>query len=159
MSESMTPSSAPVSDATITDSSLRISRIIPASPEQVFEAWTNPEIMSKWCAPEGIDTIDCISDLKVGGRYEIKMTNPEGGLHTAVGTYREISRPDRLVYTWDWVEEEFKMNVATLITVEFNSMGDATEVVMTHDLFPNREMSEAHGQGWASCFNRLKGIF
>lgn len=144
---------------TITDTSLRITKLIAATPEQVFEAWTNPDIMAKWSAPEGINQIDCTSSLEVGGSYEIVMTNDEGLLHTAFGSYLEIDRPNRLVYTWDWREEAFKMDVDTVITVEFNALGDSTEVIMTHDLFPNREMSEAHEQGWSSCLNRLERLF
>ena len=144
---------------TMTDTSLRITKIISATPDKVFEAWTNPEIMSKWNAPEGIDNIACSSNLTVGGLFEIIMTNDEGVLHTAHGSYLEIDRPNKLVYTWDWREEAYKMDIETVITVEFNAVGETTEVIMTHDLFPNREATEGHEQGWSSCLNRLERLF
>jgi uncharacterized protein YndB with AHSA1/START domain len=144
---------------TITDTTLTISRIIQASPERVFEAWTNPEIMAKWSAPEGVDQIECNSNFHVGGQYQIKMINPEGRVHTAVGSYLQIQRPNKLVYTWDWLEDQLRMNIDTVITVEFNPIGETTEVILTHDLFPNREMAEGHNQGWSSSLNRLERLF
>ena len=144
---------------TVTDTTVSITRIISASPTDVFEAWTNPTIMAKWCAPEGIEHIECTTDLKVGGSYQLKMSNPEGGFHTAYGTYNVIERPHRLEYTWDWQEDDYKMGIATIIRVEFRPMGESTEVVLTHDLFPAREAADGHEQGWTSCLNRLEGLF
>jgi uncharacterized protein YndB with AHSA1/START domain len=142
-----------------TATSLRISRIIPAPIEKVFEAWTKPEILSKWAAPEGINHITYDVDLRVGGAYTLVMRSDEGELHTAVGEYREIDRPHRLVYTWDWKEDGYRMDVETLVTVEMKSVGDATEVLLTHELFPAEEAVAGHGEGWTSCLNRLEGIF
>ncbi|NQV72815.1 SRPBCC domain-containing protein [bacterium] len=144
---------------TITDTSLSITRIIPASPTAVFDAWTKPELMSKWCAPEGMDKIECTSDLKVGGSYKLVMTNPDGGVHTAFGTYTLIDPPFRLGYTWDWQEEAFKMGAPTQVNVEFRAVGEATEVTISQDFFPSREASEAHETGWSSCLNRLEMLF
>lgn len=142
-----------------TATSLRMTRIIPAPIDKVFEAWTTPEILSRWAAPEGIDHISYDVDLRVGGAYTLVMVNPEGGRHTAVGVYKEIDPPHRLVYTWDWKEDEYRMDVETVVTVELISVGDATEVVLTHDLFPVQEATDGHTEGWESCLNRLEGIF
>ena len=142
--------------STETTKSLRLSRIIAASTDEVFEAWTNPELMMKWCAPEGADIPSVTADLQVGGEFKIHMSE-ESGEHVAYGTYREIDRPKRLVYSWDWENPANHMG-GTLITVEFNAIGDNTEVIMTHDLFPTEEVMEAHNQGWASCLNRLESL-
>ena len=140
-----------------TTSSLRLIRIIAASQEDVFEAWTNPDLMMKWSAPEGAEIRSADSDLRVGGAFRIHMTG-ESGEHIAYGTYQEIDRPNRLVYTWDWENPDSHMG-GTLISVEFNQVGESTEVIMTHDLFPTEEVMEAHNQGWVSCLNRLEKIF
>jgi uncharacterized protein YndB with AHSA1/START domain len=143
--------------STQTTSSLRLSRIIAASQEDVFEAWTNPDLMMKWSAPEGLQIPSVVADLRVGGAFKIHM-NEESGEHVAYGTYKEIDRPNRLVYTWDWENPDSHMG-GTLITVEFKKLGDNTEVTMTHDLFPSEEVMEAHNQGWVSCLNRLENVF
>jgi hypothetical protein len=45
------------------------------------------------------------------------------------------------------------------VTVEFFDRGDATEVVLTHELFPDAELAAKHNEGWTSCLNRLEGLF
>ena len=144
--------------STETSTSLRVTRVIQADPDTVFRAWTEPEQMKRWSCPEGGTVLDVAVDLKVGGRYRIVMQPAETGLHNAVGEYREIDRPRRLVYTWDWEEEEYRVG-ETIVTVDFNAIGDATEVVITHELFPNAEAKDGHEQGWTSCLNRLEGLF
>lgn len=142
--------------STETGTSLRITRVIKASPEKVFDAWTQAEQLKRWSCPEGMEVVDAQVDLTVGGRYRLRMESPEGKVHTAVGVYREIDRPQRLVYTWDWEEESIG---ETIVTVEFNGLDGSTEVVLTHELFPNAEAKVGHEEGWTSCLNRLEKMF
>ena len=138
--------------------SLRISRLIQAGPDTVFRAWTQPEQLKQWSAPEGI-TLEAVEvDLRVGGRYRLAMRSTEGKPHTAVGTYREIVRPTRLVYTWSW-EEDGSNTEETLVTVEFNAVGGATEVVLTHERFATAASRDDHLRGWTSCVDRLEAIY
>ncbi len=141
-----------------TTSSLKLSRIINATPEEVFDAWTTPEQIRQWSAPEGIKIEQSDVDLREGGEYLLQMRSPEDKTHTAFGTYKEVDRPSKLVYSWDWKEEDSRMG-DTLVTVEFNEMGEATEVVITHELFPNDEVRDGHDMGWVSCLNQLEQLF
>lgn len=141
-----------------TTSSLKTSRIINATREEVFDAWTTPDQIRQWSAPEGITVAQSDVDLREGGEYMLLMHSPDDKTHTAVGTYKEVTRPSRLVYTWDWKEEDSRMG-DTLVTVEFNEMGETTEVVITHELFPNDEARDGHDMGWASCLNQLEALF
>lgn len=143
--------------STRTDTSLRMSRVIAAEPETVFRAMTEPGRMKKWMAPEGFDA-EVEADVRVGGRYRIRMEGPEGAVHTAVGAYREVEPPRRLVYTWDWEEEGGRMG-DTVVTVELEARDDGTtEVVLTHELFPAPEAVEEHEKGWTSCLDRLESL-
>ena len=142
---------------TATDTKLKLTRLIKADTAKVFDAWTKPEQLAKWSAPEGM-TIEAEVDLKVGGAYRLRMIGSEGDTFNAVGTYREIDRPNRLSYTWKW-EEEGNDHYDTVITVEFHDRDGATEVVMVHDLFPDAEIAEKHNEGWSSCLNRLETLF
>jgi uncharacterized protein YndB with AHSA1/START domain len=143
---------------TQTGISLKLSRVIKADPETVFQAWTEPEQLKQWSAPEGMTVPLAEMDLTVGGRYHIRMRNDEGKEFNAFGVYREIDPPKRLCYTWRWQEEEHDAG-ETLITVDFNDLGGSTEVVITHDLFPTVEAKTSHEEGWSSCLNRLEKIF
>ena len=143
---------------TQTATSLRLTRTMQADPATVFRAWTEPEQLHQWSCPEGASITDVRVDLRVGGRYRIRMRGAEGQAHTAVGVYREIERPRRLVYTWDWEEADQAMG-ETLITVEFVSRGHGTEVTLTHERFPGAEAKTSHEQGWTSCLDRLERLF
>jgi len=142
---------------TDTTTSLRLSRVINASPDAVFRAWTEPAQLKQWSAPEGVELAEVEMDLTVGGRYRLHMHTP-GGVQHAVGEYREIDPPRRLVYTWRWEEADSDVG-ETLVTVEFHDVGGGTEVVLTHDLFPNAEAKGHHLQGWTSCVDRLAALF
>ena len=144
--------------STSIDTTLRLVRTIKASPARVFEAWTRPEDMRQWSCPEGLSLADVQVDLREGGAFLLDMVDPEGGHHTAFGEYREISPPHRLVYTWDWKQEDHRVG-ETLVTVEFNAKADGTEVVMTHEKLPSIEMRDSHHEGWSSCLERLERLF
>ena len=82
----------------------------------------------------------------------------EDNEYTAIGTYREIDAPNRIVYTWDWKEEDNRVG-ETLVTVEFEARGDATEVVLLHSGFAAVEAKEHHEQGWGGCMALFETLF
>jgi len=136
--------------------SLQLTRVIKATPEAVFRAWTDAKEMKQWAAPEGMTIEKVESDPKVGGRYLIRMKSPDGQIHTAVGVYTAVDRPKRVAYTWKWQGTE---GDDTLVTVEFNDLEGSTEVVLTHERFPDQAQKADHEQGWVSCLNRLEALF
>lgn len=140
-----------------TMNSLRITRLIQADQQTVWDAWTKPDLMKQWScpAPGGCQGVE--SDFRVGGAFTISM-HVDGNAHTAIGTYKEIDAPHRLVYTWDWKEEDNHMG-ETLVTVEFESRGDATEVVLLHAGFPAVEVKDSHEQGWGACVAHFEALF
>lgn len=144
--------------STKTITPLVVSRVVKADPQTVFRAWTEPEQLKRWSAPEGIEVAEANVDLSVGGRYHIRMKSLEGPEHNAAGVYRVIEPPRRLVYTWSWEEKEHDVG-ETLVTVEFNPIGtDSTEVILTHELFPSEEAKGSHETGWTSVLNRLEAV-
>ena len=141
---------------TQTVGTLQITRVIAADPETVFDAWTQPEHIKQWSAPEGMDVPISEVDLTVGGRFHLQMRNAEGGTHNARGVYQVIDRPMRLVYSWAW--DEHPVQGESLITVEFRAVDGGTEVAMVHSGLPTDESAAEHEHGWTSCLNRLEGI-
>ena len=83
---------------------LRVSRTIRADPDTLFHAWTDPQKLMHWWRQEGEGWAfaGASVDLRVGGRYRLGMTAPDGKTHVAIGAYLEVERPVRLVFTWDW---------------------------------------------------------
>jgi uncharacterized protein YndB with AHSA1/START domain len=143
--------------ATLTDRSLRVTREFPAARERVFRAWTRADEMRVWSCPEGASVESVASDLRPGGAYHITMRIEDGSLLTARGVYREVEAPSKVVYTWDWDEEDYRMG-DTLVTVEFEDLGDRTRIVLTHDFFPAIEARDGHAEGWGSCLDKLERL-
>jgi uncharacterized protein YndB with AHSA1/START domain len=142
--------------AIATTNSLVVSQTIRADAERLFRAWTDPEELKHWWRMDEKGwRFDAASiDLRVGGRYRLGMTSPDGNTYVAVGVYREIQRPTRLVFTWDW-EGEFMPVGETLVTVEFKDSGNQTEVVLTHERFADPSRVARHEQGWSQMLRLL----
>jgi uncharacterized protein YndB with AHSA1/START domain len=138
--------------------SIRVVRTIRADREKLFHAWTDPEALMHWWRMdgEGWAFAGATIDLRVGGRYRLGMTSPDGKSHVAVGEYREIQQPARLVFTWDWEDPSSRVG-ETLVTLEFKDAGNQqTEVVLTHDRFADAARSRSHEQGWTQLLGLLE---
>jgi uncharacterized protein YndB with AHSA1/START domain len=131
---------------------LQLRRTFHAPRERVFRAWTSAEELKRWHAPPSHTTSLAEIDLRVGGKYRIHMRAPDGAEHRAVGVYREIDPPKKLVFTWTWEGGEMG---DTLVTVEFRDRGATTELVLTHELFPNDEARDQHAVGWNAVLDNL----
>lgn len=141
-----------MSESTETNTSITIRRTINAPRQRVFDAWTQPEqLMNWWRVSPAMHTVIAEVDLKVGGKYRLGMRDPEqAGPFTVGGEFVEITRPERLVYTWSW-ETPGMYEGETLVTVEFIEKGEATELVLTHERFANAEVASKHNEGWCGC--------
>jgi len=140
------------------DTTLRLRRTFAAPRETVFRAWTSPEAITRWWIPfEGFGVPAAEVDLRAGGRYRIAMRNAAGEVFHLGGVYRDVVAPERLVYTWRW--ELPSMDVGeTEVTVEFRDLGESTEVLLTHALFPTVEARDNHRQGWIGTLDHLGKI-
>lgn len=137
------------------DTSLTLRRTFHAERERVFRAWTDATTLRQWFCPVGFSVAAAEVDLRVGGSYRFAMKPPDGDPSVAFGTYREISPPERLVYTWRWEGGEMD---DTLVTVEFHDLGGSTEVVLVHEMFPAAEVRDRHAEGWAGCLAHLEQV-
>ncbi len=137
---------------------LNITRQIKAKPERVFAAFTTFETMSEWFGPPGCDVQGGTVDFRVGGGYQIRMLTP-GGEMVVAGEYREITPPRKLVFTWQWQDDEDWAPVESVVTIEFVAVGEETELRLTHTGFPNTDSRGNHGQGWGGSFDRLAALF
>ena len=79
---------------------LVIERTLKASPERVFDAFTDPDQLTKWWWPNGFTCPAAEVDLRVGGKYHMVFVTPDGIECSFRGTYLELDRPSRIVDTW-----------------------------------------------------------
>ena len=138
---------------------LQLRRTLDATPQRVFDAWTDPEQMKQWFRPsDQYKMLLTEVDLRVGGRYRIRGQNAQGETHTVGGIFKEIIPPSRLVYTWafEGPVEGFKGEMGdTLITIELLDLGGKTELTLTHQHFPTQLAVDKHKDGWNGCLNSL----
>jgi uncharacterized protein YndB with AHSA1/START domain len=131
---------------------LVVCKIILASPERVFAAWTQPEQLKQWWGPESVTCIAAEVDLRVGGRYRIGNRFPDGSVVWITGKFHLIEPPHKLIYSWQagtGSDEE-------LVTVSFHPTKDGnTEVTITHERIPDRRARDSHQQGWLGCLGKL----
>lgn len=143
---------------------LQLRRTYQVPPEQVFEAWTKPEALKQWFGPtDDFKTPDAEVDLRVGGKFRIQMIAPNGEAHVVAGTYKEIVHSQKLVFTWAWeaggcADSESGSGHETLVTVEFRNRDGETELVLTHEQFPDAETRDKHNEGWSGCLERLRKV-
>ena len=135
------------------EATLILRRTISAPRDRVFDAWTSPELMRQWfCPNEKFSVAIAEVDLTTGGKFRIGMRNPDRQVRIATGMYREIRKPERLVFTWSWEHDPMD----TLITLTFHDLGNATEIVLKHELLPTPKHREDHAHGWEGCLGHLE---
>jgi uncharacterized protein YndB with AHSA1/START domain/pimeloyl-ACP methyl ester carboxylesterase len=76
-----------------------ITRTFDAPRTVVFEAWTKAEHVAQWWDPGGTPLAVCEIDLRPNGAFRWVTRGPDGSEHSFAGTYRDISAPERLVFT------------------------------------------------------------
>ncbi|MEQ8953658.1 MAG: SRPBCC domain-containing protein [Gammaproteobacteria bacterium] len=139
---------------TVGADNLSITHTFDATAERLFQCFTDAALLSKWHAP-GEMQVSAEVDLRVGGEYRIAMKNAEGQVFTAVGAYKEIDAPNKLVYTWSWAERDLP---ETVVTVLFTRRGEQTTVDLIHEGFPTAEEAQHHSQGWTGIYMNLAGF-
>lgn len=137
---------------------LVIKKVISAKREDVFAAWTKPELMQRWFCPPNWSA-KTTNELKVGGSYSHNMIsdgktgsacNSDSNQHLHTGEYLEISPPEKLVFTWNSPSVK-----NTRVTIELREQGESTELTLTHELLETEELRNRHTEGWEACLANL----
>ena len=135
-----------------------ITRIFEAPRERVWTAWTDPDQVAAWFGPEHFDTPpDKVRiDLRVGGRYELTMVQPDSGREFPVGyEIIELDEPALIVLRSDPMPEA-GMHEPTVTRVELHDHGDKTRMTLTDGPYP---AGGGHAEaGWRSAFDQLEAF-
>jgi uncharacterized protein YndB with AHSA1/START domain len=136
--------------------SLTVRREIAASAEDLFDAWLDPRKLESWLRPSQIRETRAETDPRVGGAFRIVMVEDESSVvHT--GTYREIDRPRRLVFTWSSPATAFRDSIVT-VTFEPSATG-STIVEINQVGLPDEEARRSHYQGWSHILAELRATY
>ncbi|HSD24597.1 MAG TPA: SRPBCC domain-containing protein [Solirubrobacterales bacterium] len=134
---------------------VRIERSFDAPAEDVFDAWTSPEVMRRWYhAGPDWETPDVEVDLRVGGRVSVVMRKPDGSEVELSGEYVEIERPHRLAMTCTFSDDP--SNEEQLIELSFSEDDGSTTVVLLNSRIPTEERRDSQRWGWDLCLVELE---
>ena len=139
----------------MTDLTVNVTKIIDAPIEKVFDAWLKPEMLSQFILPmPGMPQPQTETDAREGGSFTIIMQVGDDKIpHT--GKYLEISRPDKLVFTW---LSPYSTDGST-VTLKFSDIGEnKTNVDLTHIKFIDEESRSDHEGGWGNILKCLNDI-
>jgi len=139
--------------------SLEIKRFINAPRDRVYAAWTDPAQLRQWFGPEKVQTRNLIADARVGGKFRWDLTNSEGEKMTCLGEYRELQPGKKIVFTWQWDDDEDWENHTSVVTVELSDRDNGTELRLIHEQLPNEASRDGHTEGWNSALDKLEKFF
>ena len=116
-----------------------ISRVFDAPRDRVWKAWTDVEQMKQWWGPKGFTVVQLKLDLRPGGIGLYCLRAPDGVEMWGRFAYREIARPERLVWINSFSDKDGGLTVhpmnpswprEMLTTVRFKDLGGKTEVTV-----------------------------
>ncbi|HXB55419.1 MAG TPA: SRPBCC domain-containing protein [Vicinamibacteria bacterium] len=132
--------------------SLEVRRVIRATADTVFEAWTQPAHLREWWGPRDVTCVDAQIDLRVGGRYRIGNQHPDGRIVWIVGEFEVIKPAHELVYTW---RLESASQPPERVHVRFEPHANGTEVIVVHQRILDPSVRDRHREGWHGCLEGL----
>jgi len=135
----------------MTELSLTAERTIAAPRAVVFDAWLDPEMLSRFMIPgPGMRCHSVRADPTAGGRFSLVMAR-DGSDMPHGGTYKEIAPHTHIVFTW---ESPFSVEGST-VTVTFADVAAGTHVKLTHVKFASEEARDNHLGGWTAILTAL----
>jgi uncharacterized protein YndB with AHSA1/START domain len=111
------------------DREIVLTRSFAAPGRLVFDAYTRPELLTRWYGARGWHLVECVLDLRPGGRYRFTSVGPGGARMVQAGEVRQVQAPVRLVLTEAFEEQSYPGE--TLIIHDFNEHSGQTIVTTT----------------------------
>jgi uncharacterized protein YndB with AHSA1/START domain len=137
---------------------LEFARLIDATPEEVFDAFTDPEGQEAFYGQDDTGWIvESHCDLRVGGVWTVEFGPSPRELYRHRHVFGVIERPHRLVLA----STETRLDGSTFHTqleFKFEARGGKTLMTMTHRGFPTAELREEHERGVPNAFARLERL-
>jgi uncharacterized protein YndB with AHSA1/START domain len=135
---------------------VRIERTFTAAAEEVFDAWTSPEVMRRWFHCEADwQTPEAEVDLRPGGEIRVVMRRPDGTKAEARGEFSVIDRPRRLVMIWTFNDEPSNEQ---LLELSFSESRGSTTVLLLNSGISTDKRRDGQDWGWRGCLDQLERL-
>ena len=133
---------------------VRFHRVLRATPERVFRAFTDADAMAKWLPPNGFTGKVHEMNAKVGGRYRMSFTNfTTGKSHAFGGEYLELVENERIRYSDKFEDPNMPGEMETTVEIKAVSVGTELNIVQTG--IPEMIPVEACYLGWQESLKLL----
>jgi uncharacterized protein YndB with AHSA1/START domain len=138
----------------MSNGTVRLHRVLRATPERVYRAFLDADAMVKWLPPNGFTGRIHHIDAKVGGSYKMSFTNfSTGQSHTFGGEYLDLVPYERLRYTDKFDDPSLPGEMQTTVTLSKVSCG--TELNVVQEGIPEVIPTEACYLGWQESLTLL----
>ena len=135
-------------------STVRLHRVLRASPNKVYRAFLDPDAMVKWLPPHGFTGKVHQIDVRVGGSYKMSFTNLATGQgHSFGGEYLELE-PNRRIRHTDRFDDPNLPGVMQ-VTVALTPVSCGTELAIVQEGIPEVIPPEACYLGWQESLSLL----
>ena len=139
---------------TMSTNSIRLHRVLRASPEKVYRAFLDADAQAKWLPPQGFTCKVHHLDAKVGGTFKMSFTNFGSGKgHSFGGKYLELVPQERLVYTDQFDDPNLPGELKVTVTLKKVMCG--TELNITQEGIPDVIPAEMCYLGWQDSLAQL----
>ena len=136
---------------------IRLHRVLRATPEKVYRAFIDANAMAKWLPPNGFTGQVHHLDAKVGGTYKMSFTNfSTGSSHSFGGEFLELKAHERIRYTDRFDDPNMPGEIQTTIDLKKVSFG--TELNVVQEGVPGVIPAEACYLGWQDSLTLLAGL-
>ena len=133
---------------------IRLHRVLRASPEKIYRAFLDPDAMVKWLPPNGFTGKIHHMDAKVGGSYKMSFTNfTTSHGHSFGGRYLELVPHERIRHTDTFDDPGLAGEMQTTISLKKVSVG--TDVSIVQEGIPEAIPPEACYLGWQESLTLL----
>jgi uncharacterized protein YndB with AHSA1/START domain len=137
--------------------SVQLHRVLTASPEKVFKAFTDADALASWLPPYGFIGKVHSMDVKTGGVYKMSFTNfTTGNSHSFGGEYLEIKPNEWLKYTDRFDDPNLPGEMIT--TIKLRPVSCGTELIATQEGIPAAIPQEMCYLGWQESLEKLKKL-
>jgi uncharacterized protein YndB with AHSA1/START domain len=141
---------------TPSDREIVMTRVLDAPRDLVFEAHSSCEHMSHWWGPRKYEVVGCEMDFQPGGTWRFVLRGPDGEVPGFHGEFREIVRPERIVWTFEWEGMPGHISVETLTLEEHDGKTTVTTTSVFDSVQDRDGMLESGMEsGAAETYDRL----
>lgn len=153
----------PVGAEAAVKSEVHLRRVVKASKQEVFDAWTRPELLMQWWGPNGFTTPLAELDVREGGAMRIEMKGPDGVIYPMTGRYIEVDSPFRFQFLSTPLDAAGEELFELWNSVLLNGEDGAVEVVVNCHLTRSTPAAEPYLTGmpigWGQTMDRMVAYF